>query len=149
MKPWSLFVFVFALACERTFITTHSVESRCYRSENYTVLQVRLSKFKPGHFTGSGSERVKEEELERTSKCPRGKKEMHPTCLGITIIQCSKWFWSCLPLWTAACLHSVSYTTLFFWHTHAGNPTIQTQDSWLSHLLLLWTPHLEFTPTRP
>ena len=23
------------------------------------------------------------------------------------------------------------------------------QDSWLSHLLLLWTPHLEFTPTRP
>ena len=32
---------------------------------------------------------------------------------------------------------------------HAGNPTIQTQDSWLSHFLLLWTPHLEFTPTRP
>ena len=31
---------------------------------------------------------------------------------------------------------------------HAGNPTIQTQDSWLSHLFLLWTPHLEFTPTR-
>ena len=59
------------------------------------------------------------------------------------------WFWSYLPLWTAACLHSVSYTTLFFWHPHAGNPTIQTQDSWLSHLLLLWTPHLEFTPTRP
>ena len=26
---------------------------------------------------------------------------------------------------------------------------LQTQDSWLSHLLLLWTPHLEFTPTRP
>ena len=47
------------------------------------------------------------------------------------------------------CLHSVSYTALFFWHPHAGNPTIQTQDSWLSYLLLLWTPHLEFTPTRP
>ena len=26
---------------------------------------------------------------------------------------------------------------------------IQRQDSWLSHLLLFWTPHLEFTPTRP
>ena len=52
-------------------------------------------------------------------------------------------------LWTAACLHSVSYATLFFWDPHAGNPSIQTQDSWLSHLLLLWTPHLEFTPTRP
>ena len=48
-------------------------------------------------------------------------------------------------LWTAACLHSVSYTMLFFWHPHAGNPTTQT----LPHLLLLWTPHLEFTPTRP
>ena len=29
--------------------------------------------------------------------------------------QCYKWFWSCVPLWTAACLHSVSYATLFFW----------------------------------
>ena len=59
------------------------------------------------------------------------------------------WFWSCLPLWTAACLLSVSYSTLYFWHPHTGNPTIQTQDSRLSHLLLLWTQHLEFTPTRP
>ena len=40
----------------------------------------------------------------------------------------------------AVCLHSVSYTTFFFQHPHAGNPKIQTQDSWLSHLLLLWTP---------
>ena len=23
------------------------------------------------------------------------------------------------------------------------------RDSWLPHFLLLWTPHLEFTPTRP
>ena len=33
--------------------------------------------------------------------------------------------------------------------SHAGNQIIQMQDSWLSHLLLLWAPHLEFTPTRP
>ena len=26
------------------------------------------------------------------------------------------------------------------------NLAIQTQDSWLLHFLLLWTPHLEFTP---
>ena len=32
---------------------------------------------------------------------------------------------------------------------HTNNPTIQTQDSWLSHLLLLWTTHLEFTSTIP
>ena len=30
----------------------------------------------------------------------------------------------------------------------AENPAIQTQNSWLSHLFSLWTPHLEFTPTR-
>ena len=65
------------------------------------------------------------------------------------VFQCYKWFWSCLPLCTAACLHSVLYTTFFFGHSHAGNPTIQMQDSWLLHLLLLWTPHVEFTPTRP
>ena len=59
------------------------------------------------------------------------------------MFQCYKRFWSRLPLWTATCLHSVSYTTLFFWHTNAENLTIQTQDSWLSHFLLLWTPHLE------
>ena len=52
-------------------------------------------------------------------------------------------------LWTATCLHSVLYTVLFFWHLHAENPAIQMQDSWLSHFLLLWTPHLEFIPTRP
>ena len=34
-------------------------------------------------------------------------------------------------------------------YTPSENPAIHTQDSWLSHFLLLWTPHLEFTPTRP
>ena len=42
--------------------------------------------------------------------------------------KCYQWFWSCLPFWTATCLHSVSYTTLFFWHLHAKKPAIQTQD---------------------
>ena len=59
LKPWSLFVFVFALACERTFITVHSIESRCYRSEKYSVLQARPCMFQPGNFTGCGSEGVK------------------------------------------------------------------------------------------
>ena len=54
------------------------------------------------------------------------------------MFQCYKWFWSCLPLCTAACLHSVSYITLFFLHPHAGNPTIQTQDSWLSFEFHIW-----------
>ena len=46
-------------------------------------------------------------------------------------------------------VYTVSYTTLFFWHLHTENPTIQTPDSWLLHFLLLWTPHWEFTSTRP
>ena len=37
-------VFFFALACERIFIKTHSIKSRCYRSEKYTVcMHVRVS----------------------------------------------------------------------------------------------------------
>ena len=53
--------------------------------------------------------------------------------------------WFCVYIYIATCLHSVSYTTLFLRHPHAKNPTIQTQDSWVSHFLLLWTPHLEFS----
>ena len=77
------------------------------------------------------------------------------SCHPVTTAQHLSWknctgfpFQNVLSIKSAACLHSVSYTTLFFWNPHAGNPTIQTQDSRLSHLLLLWTPHLEFTPTR-
>ena len=75
----------------------------------------------------------------------------------LPISECIKYKVTCMcfsaisgsgPAYFSACLHSVSYTTLFFWCPHAGNPTIQMQDAWLSHLLLLWTPHLEFTPTR-
>ena len=54
------------------------------------------------------------------------------------------------PAYLSELLHAYTPShTLFFWHPHPENPTIQMQDSWLLHLLLLWTPHLEFTPTRP
>ena len=33
---------------------------------------------------------------------------------SLYVFQCCKWSWSCLPLSTAACLHSVSNTALFF-----------------------------------
>ena len=56
-------------------------------------------------------------------------------------------FWH--PVTTTQHLHSISHTTLFFWHPHAKNPTIPMQNSWLLHLLLCWTTHLKFTPTRP
>ena len=49
---------------------------------------------------------------------------------------------------TLTYLHSVSHASLFLRFPHAQNPTIQTQDSWLSHLHLLWTLCLEFTSTR-
>ena len=59
----------------------------------------------------------------------------------VYVFQCYKWFWSCLPLWTAACLHSVSYTMLFFWHLHAGDPTIEMQDLGF-HTFSCFGPHI-------
>ena len=40
------------------------------------------------------------------------------------------------PAYLSELLHvyTPSHTKLFFWHTHDENPTIQTRDSWLSHL---------------
>ena len=67
------------------------------------------------------------------------------------VLPCYKWIWSYLSLWTPTYLHSVFFRflhALFFRFLHAQNPTIQTQDSWLSHFHLLWTQCLEFTPTR-
>ena len=52
------------------------------------------------------------------------------------------------------CFHAINgsgptyLSELFFGFPHAQNPTIQTQDSRLSHFHLLWTLCLEFTPTR-
>ena len=49
------------------------------------------------------------------------------------------------PAYLSELLHvytlSRTYTTLFFWHPYAENPTIQTQDSWLSHLSC-FGPHM-------
>ena len=44
MKPLTVFVFFFALACERVVIETQGTESRCYWSGKYTVCRrVRVS----------------------------------------------------------------------------------------------------------
>ena len=45
MKPLSIFVFFFVLACEMIEIKTHITESRCYRTGN--ILRARAS-FSPG-----------------------------------------------------------------------------------------------------
>ena len=59
-KPLNIFVFFFALACERIFSKTDSIESRCYRSENILYwLQARPRIFQRKHFTYWGSEGVK------------------------------------------------------------------------------------------
>ena len=47
LKPLSLFVSFFALACERTFITTHSTKSRCYRTRKQTVWRHVPAAFSP------------------------------------------------------------------------------------------------------
>ena len=46
-KGLSLSVFFFALACERTFIKTHSIQNRRYRTETYTVWRRVRASFSP------------------------------------------------------------------------------------------------------
>ena len=31
------------------------------------------------------------------------------------MLSCHKWFWTCLPLWTAMCLHSILCASFVFW----------------------------------
>ena len=53
LKALSLFVSFFALARERTFITTYSIENRCViELEKYTVCRHVPSSFSPELFTG-------------------------------------------------------------------------------------------------
>ena len=47
LKHLGLFVFFFAPACERLFITTHSTESRCYKTRKYTVCRHVHASFSP------------------------------------------------------------------------------------------------------
>ena len=47
MKPLSLFVLFYALACERIFTKTHSTENKCYRTGKYTVCRRVSALFSP------------------------------------------------------------------------------------------------------
>ena len=59
LKPFSHFVFFFAVPCERIFTNTHSTESRCViQNKTKLRLQAHLCIFQPGNCTGLGSEGV-------------------------------------------------------------------------------------------
>ena len=58
LKPLSPFVFFFALASERIFIKTHSIESRLLQDRSICCLLAHLCIFHPGNFTSWGSEGV-------------------------------------------------------------------------------------------
>ena len=47
VKAVAASVFFFTLACERVFIETHSIESRCYRPEKWTVCRRVCVSFSP------------------------------------------------------------------------------------------------------
>ena len=49
-KPFTVSVLIFALACERIFIETHSIENRCYRTRKYTVCGSVPASFSPDIF---------------------------------------------------------------------------------------------------
>ena len=52
LKPFCLFVFFLALACERTFIEAHSTESRCDIKPGNSLFAGMSEPFEPGNFTG-------------------------------------------------------------------------------------------------
>ena len=60
LKPFSVLVFFFALACERIFIKMHSTENRCNNNINIepeNLLFAGMSvHFLPRNFIGWGSE---------------------------------------------------------------------------------------------
>ena len=47
LKPLTVFDFFLALPCERIFIETQSIESRCYRTGKYTVCMRIPASFNP------------------------------------------------------------------------------------------------------
>ena len=74
--PLSLFVFFFALACERICIKTRSIKIRCVTGPGNRLfkLQAHSCIFQPGHFTGWGSERVNLRDFE--SRCVIGPENI-------------------------------------------------------------------------
>ena len=62
LKPLRLFVSILVQACERVFITTHSIDSRCVTGLKRYCLQARLCSFQPGNFTGWGIEGVNQQQ---------------------------------------------------------------------------------------
>ena len=64
------------------------------------------------------------------------------------VLQRNHRFHSLLSFWAATPLQSFPLSPLFVTHTHAQNPTLQLQNPWLSHFLILWPPHLEQSPPR-
>ena len=59
LETLSLFVFFFALACERTFIKAHSIESRCTIGPENVLFVGTPCIFQRGNLTGWGSEGLK------------------------------------------------------------------------------------------
>ena len=65
VKFETLFVFFFALACERIFIKTQSIESRCDIEPENKLFAVMSVHFQPGDFTDWDSEGVKQKKLKQ------------------------------------------------------------------------------------
>ena len=62
-KPFSLFVFLFASACERLFIKMHRIESRCDTEPGNRLFAGTSVHFQPGNLTGWDSEGVNHDHL--------------------------------------------------------------------------------------
>ena len=65
MTPFSLFVFVFALACERTSSKRLAWKVDVLKDRKTDGLQARPCIFQPGNFTGWGSDGVKKKKKKK------------------------------------------------------------------------------------
>ena len=90
VKALTVSVFFFALACERIFIETRSIENRCYRTGKYTVCKRVSASFSP-EILQAGALRG----LIKTENLALLKQNADHLCLNmaistaVTVINCS------------------------------------------------------------
>ena len=73
------FLFVFALACERTYIRTRSIERRFVTEpeKKHTVCRPVCARFSPEIFTGWGGEGLKHSALKRDERGSKTMRQKH------------------------------------------------------------------------
>ena len=90
LKPLSHLVFFFALACQRIFIQTHSIESKCVIGpENYTVCRRVRASFSPEILQAGAVKGLRTCQPYKLTPGGTRSEETCKTALSITNLVCS------------------------------------------------------------